>query len=78
MSTFKYVNTKSTDPHVRHEALIYLIRTFNEQGEYEKAEEAIHFLEKEKHAQYYSATIRVLLATHFINFNMYLFVEKQF
>jgi tetratricopeptide (TPR) repeat protein len=48
IQTFKFVNTKSTDPDVRHEALIYLIRTFNEQGEYEKAEEAIHFLEKEK------------------------------
>jgi tetratricopeptide (TPR) repeat protein len=48
VQTFKYVNTKSLDPDVRHRALIHLIRTFTEQGEYEKSEEAFHFLEKEK------------------------------
>ena len=48
IQTFKYVNTKSTDPNVRHRSLIHLIRTFTEQGEYAKAEEAFQFLEKEK------------------------------
>ncbi|HEY5824712.1 MAG TPA: hypothetical protein VIT44_10115 [Cyclobacteriaceae bacterium] len=48
IQTFKYVNTKSTDINVRHEALIHLIRTFTEQAEYDKADEAIRFLEKEK------------------------------
>lgn len=48
IQTFKYVNTKSRDADLRHQALIYLIRTFTEHEEYEKAEEAIMFLEKEK------------------------------
>lgn len=48
VQTFKYVNTKSHDPNLRHQALVHLIRTFTEQNEFEKAEEAFHFLEKEK------------------------------
>jgi tetratricopeptide (TPR) repeat protein len=48
IQTFKYVNTKSHDANLRHQALLYLIRTFTENGEYEKAEEAFMFLEKEK------------------------------
>lgn len=47
IQTFKYVNTKSRDINTRHEALVYLIRTFTENEEYEKAEEAFRFLEKE-------------------------------
>jgi tetratricopeptide (TPR) repeat protein len=46
--TFKYVNQKSTDPNVRHRALVHLIRTFTEQGDYVRAEEAADFLSKEK------------------------------
>ena len=46
--TFKYVNQKSRDPEVRHRALVHLIRTFTEQGDYAKAEEAADFLSKEK------------------------------
>jgi len=48
IQTFKFVNTKSHDPNVRHQALVHLIRTFTEQGEYAKAEEAFQFLQKEK------------------------------
>jgi len=48
IQTFKYINTKSNDPDTRHQALIHLIRTFTEQGEYQKAEETIDFLSKEK------------------------------
>ncbi len=48
IQTFKFVNTKSHDANLRHKALVYLIRTFTEQGEYEKAEEAFQFLGKEK------------------------------
>jgi tetratricopeptide (TPR) repeat protein len=48
VQTFKYVNTKSKDPFIRHQALVHLIRTFTEQGEFDKADEAIRFLEKEK------------------------------
>jgi tetratricopeptide (TPR) repeat protein len=47
IQTFKYVNTKSNNANLRHQALIYLVRTFTEHEEYEKAEEAILFLEKE-------------------------------
>ncbi|MEJ0034045.1 MAG: hypothetical protein WDO15_28600 [Bacteroidota bacterium] len=48
IQTFKYVNTKSNSADLRHQALIYLVRTFTEHEEYEKAEEAFLFLEKEK------------------------------
>ncbi len=48
IQTFKYVNTKSTDPNARHIALLHLLRTFIEQGDYERAEEVFLFLEKEK------------------------------
>ncbi|GHM99759.1 hypothetical protein WSM22_12490 [Cytophagales bacterium WSM2-2] len=46
--TFKYVNTKSQNPNLRHRALLGLIRTFTEMGDFDRAEEAFHFLEKEK------------------------------
>ncbi len=48
IQTLKYVNTKSRDSKIRHIALIYLMRTFIEQGDFAKAEEVFHFLEKEK------------------------------
>lgn len=48
IQTFKYVNTKSNEPELRHRALIHLIRTFAEQGEFSKANETIDFLQKEK------------------------------
>ncbi|MFM9076186.1 MAG: tetratricopeptide repeat protein, partial [Bacteroidota bacterium] len=48
VQTFKYVNTKSGDADTRHEALVHLIRAFNEKGEFDKAEETIDFLSKEK------------------------------
>lgn len=47
IQTFKYVNTKSKNADLRHEALVYLIRTFTEHEEYDKAEEAFTYLEKE-------------------------------
>lgn len=48
IQTFKFVNTKSRDPDTRHIALLHLLRTFIEQGDYERAEEVFLFLEKEK------------------------------
>lgn len=48
VQTFKYVNTKGQDIHVRHKAIVHLIRTFTEQADYPRAEEAFQFLEKEK------------------------------
>jgi tetratricopeptide (TPR) repeat protein len=50
--TFKYVNTKSQDLNLRHAALLNLVRTFKEMGDYDRAEEAFHFLEKEKLSRY--------------------------
>jgi len=46
--TFKYVNTKSPSPETRHLALIYLLRTFIEQNDFERGEEVFRFLGKEK------------------------------
>ncbi len=46
--TFKFVNTKSKSPETRHTALLHLLRTFTEQGDYERADEVFRFLEKEK------------------------------
>lgn len=48
IQTFKFVNTKGKDPNVRHEAIVHLVRTFTENGDYPRAEEAFQFLEKEK------------------------------
>lgn len=47
VQTFKYVNTKSKDINTRHQGLLNLIRAFTENEEFEKAEEAFGFLEKE-------------------------------
>lgn len=46
--TLKYVNTKCNDADIRHEALIYLMRTFIESGDYAKALETADFLNREK------------------------------
>jgi len=46
--TFKYVNTKSPSYETRHTALLYLLRTFTEQGDFDRAEEVFRFLDKEK------------------------------
>jgi tetratricopeptide (TPR) repeat protein len=48
IQTFKFVNTKGQDIHVRHKAIVHLIRTFTEQADFPRAEEAFQFLEKEK------------------------------
>ena len=48
VQTFKYVNTKSNNAEVRHEALIRLLRAFTEMGDYRKALETAEFLSKEK------------------------------
>jgi tetratricopeptide (TPR) repeat protein len=48
IQTFKFVNTKSKEPDLRHQALIHLMRTFTEQGEFSKSEETADFLAKEK------------------------------
>ncbi|MDL5047611.1 tetratricopeptide repeat protein [Oscillatoria amoena NRMC-F 0135] len=48
IQTFKFVNTKGEELHTRHEALIWLARTFTEHGEYNNAEATFDFLQKEK------------------------------
>lgn len=45
--TFKFVNSNSKEPDTRHAALVHLIRAFTEQNEFDKAEEAFVYLEKE-------------------------------
>ncbi|MCR5887805.1 tetratricopeptide repeat protein [Hymenobacter sp. J193] len=48
VKTFKYVNTTSKDPHARHEALIWLMRTFLVLKEYESASAVSDILDKEQ------------------------------
>jgi len=48
IQTFKYVNTKGADINARHQALLWLARTFTEHGEYNNAEATFDFLQKEK------------------------------
>ena len=48
IQTFKFVNGKSKNPDARHLAIITLIRTFTEHKEYNNAQAAIDFLQKEK------------------------------
>ncbi|QIX61957.1 tetratricopeptide repeat protein [Hymenobacter sp. BT18] len=47
IKTFKYVNTTSKDPHARHEALIWLMRSFLALKEYESASAVSDILDKE-------------------------------
>jgi len=48
IQTFKFVNGKSKNPDARHLAIITLIRTFTEHKEYNNAQAAIDFLQKEE------------------------------
>ncbi len=47
IETFKYVNTTSEDDNARHEALIHLLRTFVDAGEFANAVAVEDFLKKE-------------------------------
>jgi tetratricopeptide (TPR) repeat protein len=47
IQTFKFVNTNSKDKDARHQAILNLIRTFTEHGEYNNARAAADFLQKE-------------------------------
>ena len=46
-NTFKYVNVKGKDKGLRHQALIYLLKLYVDQREYEKANFTIDYLSKE-------------------------------
>lgn len=48
IQTFKYVNTKTKDPHAKHRAIVNLVRTFTEHKEYNNAQSAIDYLLKQK------------------------------
>jgi tetratricopeptide (TPR) repeat protein len=48
IDTYKFVNKKSKDPDARHHAIIGLIRTFSEKGEFSNGQAAIDYLEKEE------------------------------
>lgn len=46
--TFRYVNTMGKDRHVKHEALVWLMRTFLQMGETDNAWQVSEFLRKER------------------------------
>ena len=48
VQTFKYVNTKSKDHPTRHQALIYLLRTFTESSDFQNATAVSDYLRKQK------------------------------
>lgn len=48
IQTLKYVNTKSKDPNAKQQAIIQLVRTFTEHNEYNNAQAAIDFVQKEE------------------------------
>jgi tetratricopeptide (TPR) repeat protein len=48
IQTYKFVNTKSKDPDARHKAIIGLVRTFTEHKEFNNAQAAIDYLQKEE------------------------------
>ncbi|HMP98477.1 MAG TPA: tetratricopeptide repeat protein [Cyclobacteriaceae bacterium] len=48
IQTFKYINKISKDHATRHKALIYLMRTFTESGDYQNAAAVYDYLRKQK------------------------------
>ncbi|MBD1397257.1 tetratricopeptide repeat protein [Pontibacter sp. JH31] len=46
--TFRYVNANGKDRHVKHEALVWLMRTFMKMGEMDNAQQVSEFLRKER------------------------------
>jgi len=48
INTFKYINKVSKDPPTRHRALIYLMRTFTESGDYQNSAAVYDYLRKQK------------------------------
>lgn len=48
IQTFKYVNTKSPDKNTRHQALVWLLRTYTRTEEYGLAHDVIAYLKKQK------------------------------
>ncbi|MDX5417572.1 MAG: tetratricopeptide repeat protein, partial [Hymenobacteraceae bacterium] len=46
--TFRYVNANGQDRHVKHEALVWLMRTFMKMGEMDNAQQVSEFLRKER------------------------------
>ena len=63
--TFKYVNKKSNSPDVRHLALVHLLRTFTEMGDFDRGEEVFRFLEKEKLSKLNSKKLYLEKAYHY-------------
>lgn len=63
--TFKYVNTKSNSPDVRHLALVHLLRTFTEMSDFDRGEEVFRFLEKEKLSKLNSKKLYLEKAYHY-------------
>ena len=68
IEAFKYVNTKSKNDDVRHEALINLIRTFAKNEEYNNAVAVTDYLEKEE--------LSIANEQHFYLNQAYLYQER--
>ena len=65
IQTFKYINTNSEDDNIRHLALIYLMRTFTDYGEYENAEAVNDFLKKEELNAHNQKLLNIYLAYYY-------------
>ena len=46
--TFKYINSKSKDPHMRHQALLWLMRTYTKGEDYNNGFIVLDYLRKQK------------------------------
>ncbi|UOQ73691.1 type IX secretion system periplasmic lipoprotein PorW/SprE [Hymenobacter cellulosilyticus] len=64
--TFKYVNTTSKDPNAKHEALIWLMRTFLALKEYENAAAVSDLLDKEQGVEQNARELFLTRAEYFL------------
>jgi tetratricopeptide (TPR) repeat protein len=67
--TFKYVNTTSKDPNARHEALIWLMRTFLALKELDNAAAVSDILDKEQGSELNARALFLTRAEYFLKVN---------
>ncbi|WP_426490104.1 tetratricopeptide repeat protein [Hymenobacter sp. 102] len=67
--TFKYVNTTSKDPNARHEALIWLMRTFLALKELDNAAAVSDILDKEQGSERNARELFLTRAEYFLKIN---------
>ncbi|MDH5382315.1 MAG: tetratricopeptide repeat protein, partial [Cyclobacteriaceae bacterium] len=65
IQTFKFINTKSENDNTRHLALIYLLRTFTDYGEYNNAVAVSDYLKKEKLNQHNTKLLHIYRAYYY-------------